>query len=408
MTANDSSPQNSARAPWRLVLLLGAVIAFPAISTDLYLPALPTLAGDLGASVETAQQTVSAFFAGMAVGQLFYGSASDRLGRRGPLLAGIALYIVASVACALATSMPMLLAGRVLQALGACSGVVITRAVVRDRFGHHQAAQVLSQLMLVMGLAPILAPMCGGLLLQAAGWRSIFWVLVAFGVIVGGAVALTLPESRSAETAAQARAESPVRAYLALLRQKRLLGYLLGGCLNSACLFTYITVSPGLLIGHYGVPASQFGWYFGANAAGLVGASQLNRYLLRRYSPDQVLMVIGVIALVAAFVLALTSYTGLGGMWGVLPPLFFALASYGVMSGNTGAGALSVDPHRAGSVSALMGASSFAAGAIVSAIAAQFHDGGPRSMATVFVICMTGSMLAIRLLALPRGAKAAA
>ena len=109
---------------------------------------------------------------------------------------------------------------------------------------------------------------------------------------MGGAVALTLPESRSAETAAQARAESPVRAYLALLRQKRLLGYLLGGCLNSACLFTYITVSPGLLIGHYDVPASQFGWYFGANAAGLVGASQLNRYLLRRYTPDQVLVVI--------------------------------------------------------------------------------------------------------------------
>lgn len=408
MAANDSPPQQSARAPWRLVLLLGAVTAFPALSTDMYLPAVPSLAKDLASPIEAAQQTVSAFFAGLAVGQLFYGSASDRLGRRGPLMAGIGLYILASVMCALATSMPMLLAARVAQALGACSGVVITRAVVRDRFGHRQAAQVLSQLMLVMGLAPILAPLLGGVLLQAGGWRPIFWVLAGFGLVVGLAVTFTLPETRSAETAAQARSEHPLRAYLALLRQKRLLGYLLGGCLNSACLFTYISVSPGLLMGHYGVPASQFGWYFGANAAGLVGASQLNRLLLRRYTPDQVLVAFGVIALFAAVALVLTSYSGFGGKWGVLPPLMLALASYGVMSGNTGAGALSVDPLRAGSVSALMGSASFAAGAAVSAVTAQFHDAGPRPMATAFILCMTGSMVAIRLLALPKGAKAAA
>jgi DHA1 family bicyclomycin/chloramphenicol resistance-like MFS transporter len=382
-----------------MVLLLGAIIAFPPMAIDMYLPALPTIGAALRSSPEAAQQTVSAFFAGLAIGQFFYGSASDRLGRRGPLLTGIALFVLASALCAAATSMEMLLLGRVLQALGACGGIVISRAIVRDRFDHNHSAQVLSQLMLVMGLAPILAPLLGGWVLQVAGWRAIFWVLVVFGVAVGIAAFFLLPESRSDATAERARAENPVSAYFRLLGQRRMIGYMLGGSLNSACLFTYIAASPGLLMGTYGVPVSHFGWYFGVNAAGLIGASQLNRILLRRHTSDQVLAVLGVIAVIAAIALAIAAFTGLGGMWGVLVPLFFALASYGIMTGNTSAGALSVDPHRAGSASAIMGAASFGAGAAVSAITALFHDNSARPLACAFLICMTGSVLAIRFLA---------
>jgi len=400
MSALDSAtPPAPTVAPWRLVLLLGAIIAFPPMAIDMYLPALPTIGTALRSSPEAAQQTVSAFFAGLAIGQFFYGSASDRLGRRGPLLTGIALFVLASALCAVATTMPMLLLGRVLQALGACGGIVISRAIVRDRFDHNHSAQVLSQLMLVMGLAPILAPLLGGWVLLVAGWRAIFWVLVAFGVAVGIAAFFLLPESRSDATAQRARAENPVGAYFRLLGQRRMIGYMLGGCLNSACLFTYIAASPGLLMGTYGVPVSQFGWFFGANAAGLIGASQLNRILLRRHTSDQVLAVLGVIAVIAAVALAIAAFTGLGGMWGVLVPLFFALASYGIMTGNTSAGALSVDPHRAGSASAIMGGASFGAGAAVSAITALFHDNSARPLACAFVICMTGSVLAIRFLA---------
>ena len=318
---------------------------------------------------------------------------SDRLGRRPPLLFGIAVYIIASLVCVFANSMPMLLAGRLAQALGGCAGVVISRASVRDRFTHLETARIFSQLSLVMGLAPILAPLLGGLILQAAGWRPIFVALVLFGIACGAAVFFRLPESRSEATAATARGEHPFRAYLALLRQRRLVGYFLAGSLNGACLFTYISSSSGLLMGTYGVTPGQFGWFFGANAVGIIGGGQVNRYLLRRYTSDQVLSVFAVTGLGFAILLLIAAVTGLGGMWGVLVPLFLVLASYGVMTANTAAGALSVDPLRGGSTAALMGAGSFGAGSLASAIAGAMHDGTARPLAYVCCVCMAASTL---------------
>jgi MFS transporter, DHA1 family, multidrug resistance protein len=388
--------------PWGLILILGALTAFGPMSIDMYLPSLPAIAQDLHSDMRAAQATVSVFFAGLAVGQLFYGPASDRFGRRRPLLIGVSLYIAASIACALAGSMPMLTAGRLVQALGGCAGLVIARAVVRDRFDHQDTARIFSWLTLVMGLAPILAPLLGGLVLQVASWRWIFAALAMFGVVVGAAIVLRLSESRSAATEAQARSEHPVSAYLSLLKKRRLIGYLLAGCLNGAGLLTYVSSSPALLMGTYGVTPDRFGWFFGVNAVGIIGGSQLNRLLLKRMTFDQVLRVFSLAATGFSALLALAAFTGFGGMWGVLVPLFMVLSSYGVMSANTAAGALSVDPPRAGSTSALIGAASFGFGALASAAAAGWHDGSARPLATVFVICMTASAACLRLLALPR------
>lgn len=392
------------RTPWGLVILLGALTAFAPMSIDMYLPSLPAIGADLHADAGQTQATVAAFLAGMAFGQFLYGPASDRFGRRGPILVGIAIYLAASILCATAPSAPHLIAYRFIQALGGCAGAVVARAAVRDRFSHTETARMLSLLTLVMGLAPILAPLLGGVLLAVGGWRANFWVLALFGLAVGVATFFRLRESRSEETAQQARSENPLQAYAALLRQPRLVGYALAGALNGATLFTYISASPELLIQTYGVPPAAFGWVFGLNAAGIIGGGQVNRYLLRRRTPDQVLARASVIAVIGAVALALAAGTGLGGRWTVLPLLFALLATYGFMQGNTMAGALNVDPRRAGSISALMGGVSFATGAAASSVAGAFHDGTPRPMAITMLLALAGSALALRTLAFRRQA----
>ena len=322
----------------------------------MYLPSLPAISVGFGAPSGAAQATLSSFFSGLAIGQFFYGPASDRWGRRGPLLAGMAIYVVASIACALAGSLEGLVVARFFQGLGGCAGQVISRAVVRDRFGHRQSAQILSRLMLVMGLAPILAPLAGGALLIVSGWRTIFWVLTGFGGLIALAMFIALKETRSEATALQARSQHPIRAYAELLRQRALIGFTLSGAFNSAALFAYIAASPGLLIQTYHIPPTAFGWVFGINAVGLIATSQLNAHLLRRRSPEVILVRARPLAIAFAAALAIDAFTGFGGEWGVLIPLFLVISSFGLFGANTQAAGLNVDPLRAGSISALMGA----------------------------------------------------
>ncbi|WP_309090637.1 multidrug effflux MFS transporter [Phenylobacterium sp.] len=398
--AKETSP--ASETPWGLVILLGALTAMGPLAIDMYLPSLPAIGEDLRASAGQTQATVAAFLAGMAVGQFFYGPAADRFGRRPPILIGIVIFILASAGCALATTPEQLLLARFIQALGACAGGVVSRAIVRDHFDHRETARVLSLLMLVMGLAPILAPLLGGALLAFGGWRVNFWFMAAFGGLLGAAAFLRLRESRSAETTLQAQSESPFQAYFALVKQPRLIGYGLAGALNGATLFTYIASSPELLIGAYGISPQLFGWIFGLNAVGIIGANQVNRWLLRTRTPDQVLARVSLISFGFAVLLVLAAVTGIGERWTVLPLLFLVLASYGLMQGNTTAGALSVDPKRSGSTSALLGGLSFGTGALASSLAGVFHDGTPRPMALVMMLALGGSAFALRRLALPK------
>lgn len=390
--------------PWRLVLLLGALTAFAPMSIDMYLSSLPSIGRTLSAGPNDTQATLAAFFAGMAIGQVFYGPASDRFGRRLPLLVGIGVFIAASVVCALAPNIRTLIAARFVQALGGCAGAVIARAVVRDRFSHTDTARVLSLMTLIMGLAPVLAPQLGGVVQYVAGWRGVFWTLAGFGLVIALWVTIALAESRSAETEAQARSENPLRAYRALFGMRRLMGYAIAGALNGAVLFTYISGAPDLVMGTYGHSPLVFNLVFAFNAVGIIGASQINRLLLRRSTPDQVLSRASIASIIAALLLSIAAWTGWGGQWTVLPLLFAALSTYGLMGGNTMAGALSVDPRRTGSVSALMGSASFGAGALASWVGGLLHDGTSRPVAGVMFACLVGSALSIFFLALP-GAK---
>ncbi len=403
-----ASPVEFERTPWAMVILLGALTAFAAISIDMYLPSLPAISAGFGAPAGAAQATLATFFAGLAIGQFFHGPASDRWGRRLPLFAGVAVYVAASAWCALSTSLAMLCVARFFQALGGCAGPVIARAIVRDKFEHRQSARILSQLMLVMGVAPILAPLGGALLLGFGGWPMIFWFLAAFGAAVGVWMFFALGESRSHETARQARGESPLAAYWALLRQRRLVGYTLAGALNAAALFAYLAASPSLLIETYHIPAGQFGIVFGINAAGLIGMSQVNAHLLRNHTPESILVRSRLASIVCAGVLALDAFTGFGGMWGVLVPLFLVLSSFGLVGANTQAAGLNIDPTRAGSISALMGGASFGSAALVSALTGVLHDGTARPMAAVILIAILASAAALYGVARPMARTAAA
>jgi DHA1 family bicyclomycin/chloramphenicol resistance-like MFS transporter len=366
------------------------------MAIDMYLPAMPAIAADLHTDPASAQQTMSVFLIGMALGQLLYGPISDRVGRRPPLMIGIAVFIVMSIGCAFAQTIGSLIVMRFLQALGACVGQVLARAVVTDVYDRREAPRMFSLLMLVMGLAPILAPIAGGWVLAVADWQAIFLALAVFGVLVGGLVFFRLPESRSEQVAAHARTESPFQGITAVARNRHIVGYAIAGGMGTASMFTYITCVPDLLIEHYGISPEHFGWFFGINAAGLIAGSQINRHLLKRRTSHDLLKIALAIGLGLTLILLVSALTGIGGLPGLLIPLFLVITCMGFVLPNGGASAMVIDLKRAGSTSAFTGSMSFALGASGSAIAGLLYDGSPMPMAVVMTAALTLGVLVLK------------
>lgn len=356
------------------------------MSIDMYLPSLPALAAEFGASTATTQLTLSAFFIGLALGQALYGPLADRFGRKPPLYVGLVLYAVATAGCALAGSAGSLIAWRFAQALGGCAGVVIARAVVRDLFDQWGSARMLSTMMLVMGAAPMLAPLAGGWLLGVSGWRSIFWTLLAFGLACLIAAFLGLPETRQ-RSSERLGVRSVLREYEHLLGHRHFLGYTLAGGFAQAGMFAYISGSPFVFIDVYGVPAGAYGWLFGANALGLITASQVNARLVMRLGPDRLLARANLANALFGVFLVVVAWTGWGGLVGLLVPLFGYVTSLGFSYPNAAAGAMGPFPDRAGSASALLGTIQFAIAAVAGAAVGWWHDGTALPMAVVIAVC---------------------
>ena len=383
------------------ILLLGSLTAVGAVTIDLYLPTLPAIARDYGTSAAAVQLTLSTFFVGMALGQLFFGPLSDRIGRRPTILIGCAVYVAASLFCALAPTIEALVAGRFFQALGCCAAMVTCRAIVRDRYDHRDSAHIFSLLMLVLAIAPLLAPTVGGWIAAAAGWHAVFYAFVAVGVAISAAVGLRLDESRSAATAQAARGQDVLSAYARLLGHKRLIGYLLVGAANGATLFSYIAASPDLVVNSWGFSESQFGLVFAAIAVGVVGSSQVNRLLLKHRSPDAILAWATLGAAAAGVALWLVALFD-APVPVVLAAVFVALSSNGLIAANASAGALNVDPLWAGAISGLMGGINFGMGAAASALAAAMYDGTARPLAANVAVALLVAAAAYHLLAKPR------
>ncbi len=380
------------------LLLLGALTAFAPMSIDMYLPSLPAIAAAFAADPAAAQYTLASFFIGLALGQAVYGPLADRYGRKPPLYAGLALYIVASVGCALAPDIATLTALRFVQAAGGCAGVVIARAVVRDRFDARTSAKVYSLLMLVMGLAPILAPIMGGWILVLAGWRAIFGALALFGLVTLILGWRYLPETRPADTVGSAGVGAALRVYGELLRDRRFIGYALSGGFALGGMFAYITGSPHVFIELYGVPAQSFGWLFGLNALGLIASSQYNRRLLTHHSADAILRRANRATVLLGLGLLAVAAGGWGGLPVLLIPLFGYIASLGFTGPNAMACALADQGGRAGSASALIGTLQFAVATVSSMLVGLLGNGSALPMAAVIAGCGVLAYIAHRIL----------
>lgn len=379
------------------IMLMGALTAIGPLSIDMYLPAFPAIAREFAATGRV-ELTLASFFTGLALGQLFYGPLSDRFGRKPPLYAGLALYALASVGASLAGQVEALIAWRFLQGLGGCAGMVIARAVVRDRCSPPEAAQAFSMLMLVMGLAPILAPLLGSYLLLAGGWRSLFLVLAAFG-----AFCLLLTWRGLGESLVQRLPRLELRkvlsAYAGLLRDRHFSGHVLASGLAFSGMFAYIAGSPFVLMQLHGLDGRHYGWVFGANALGLITASQVNARLLRRARHDmRTLLRRGLAtAALAGIVLLALALTGQLPLPLLLPGLFLYVASLGFISPNASASALAGHGHQAGTASALMGALQFLLATLAGAAMGLWHDGSALPLAAALAVCGGGGLLLLML-----------
>ncbi len=386
----------------RQIITLASLSALAPIALDMYLPAAVEMAEALGASAREATYTVSIFLIGIAVGQLAAGPLSDRFGRRPMIMGGLILFGLASLIASHTDSFAMLLGARLLQALGACSVLSSCRAVVRDRMEASGAAKVFSQMALVGGLAPIMAPIVGAWLTHVGTWRLNFLVmaLLSAGMLLSSM--LLLPESRSEDTAANARGETPWRAYWALIKNPRLRLYLLTAACNSAGFFTYIANSPGIFVDVFGLSPTQYSLIFACNSAALVSATQINRFMLGRHNLDGVLRKSGRNALLLAAGFALLAITNIGGLPAFVALLFLMVGSVSPVQANTMAGGLSVDGLRAGSAAALFGATTFAAGAVTSWIGGLVYDKSERPLCILLALCLACAAAAIH--RLPRAA----
>jgi DHA1 family bicyclomycin/chloramphenicol resistance-like MFS transporter len=383
--------------PLSVMLVLGAVVALGPLAIDMYLPALPHLQNDFQTDAAAVQLTLAAFFVGIALGQLVYGPISDRFGRRRPMLFGLTGFVFASVGCAYASSIETLIVLRFVQAMTGCAGMVITRAIVRDLFPPQEMARVLSLLVLVMGVAPVLAPSLGGLVLQWYDWRLLFWLLAFFAFACVLAVWRILPESLPVE---RRQTTISVRSVLAnyrhVLSHRRFVGYALSGGIAQAGMFAYISASAFVFIQHYGLSPNEFAALFGLNAFGLICASQINRSVLRRWPVQRVLgYAIGSYAL-SGIGMTIMAASGFGGIWGVTIPLWICMSCLGFTFPNSTAAAMAPFGDRAGSASGMLGTMQFTVAGLASATVGHFSAQGALPMAIVIASCGAMSWTLLR------------
>ncbi len=363
-----------------MALVLGLLSAIGPFAIDMYLPALPAIGASLRADIGAVQASLTVFFIALGAGQLAYGPLSDMLGRKLPLYAGLALFAIASVGCALATDVRTLVAWRFVEGLGAAAGMAIPRAVVRDLHTGTDAARLMSLLMLIFSVSPILAPLAGSLAIALAGWRSVFWTVAVCAVAGMVMMATSLPETRPPADRVSAGWGSALRAYALLLRDRHYLGLVFTGGFAMAGFFTYLANSSFVMIDHYGLSPTMYSIAFGVNAAAFFAASQFNGSLGDRFGLSMVAKA-AVTACGLVMCVMLAYFWAGGDRLSVLVVLYFVTSGLmGLVIPTTGVLALEEHGEHAGTASALMGTVQMLTGAVLMALVGLFSDGRPLPM----------------------------
>lgn len=381
MTSRSSWQKPAIPFP-RLILILSLCSAFAPFATDMYLPAFGQLVNHFHTDAAHIETTVSFFFLGLAVGQILYGPLIDRFGRRKPMLAGIAVFLLATLGCLLVQDINTFIGLRLLQAIGGCCGMIIGRAIVSDLFAEHEMARVMSSLMIVMSLAPICAPLIGGWLVTHFSWISVFIALLVLGSLCGLAVLFGLPETKPPH---KENTGNLLQGYLTLLKRPAYLVPALSGSLTQSCMFGFITGSPFVFLHHFGLNEQQYSWVFGCITCAFIISAQLTKMSLRRYSPKQIFST----ALVAnaVFGLALCAVTQTSHMWLFIIPLWLTIATLSFLGATATALAMSKAGDYTGSASGLIGLLQFGCGFIASSIIAASQNGTPYPMTMTMAAC---------------------
>ncbi|NDL62046.1 multidrug effflux MFS transporter [Acerihabitans arboris] len=383
-----ATPQNTGLL---FIVILSALMAFTSLSTDIYLPAMPAMSADLHGSAEL---TITGFLIGFTIAQLVWGPISDRLGRRLPLFIGMVLFVIGSIGCALSQDITQIVFWRVFQAMGACIGPMLARAMIRDLFTRTRAAQMLSTLMMIMAIAPIIGPLLGGQIVRVASWHAIFWLLAIIGTLMFISL-WWLPETLPVERRVKASIGSAFGNYFSLLKNWKFMRYTLCVTLYYVAAYAFITGSPFVYISYYQVDPQHYGWLFAVNIIGLMGISAFNRKLVQRHRLETLLKIAIMIAATAAVILALATKLQVGGIVLIAVAVFIFFSMNGIIAATSTAAAMDEVPEIAGSASALIGSLQYGSGIISSLLLAWMSDGTPWTMAWIMALFTVASALMV-------------
>lgn len=383
------------------LILLASMSAIAPLTVDMYLPAFPAIADEMAVDSGRVPFTLSVFMVGFAAGQILYGPISDQWGRLLPLTLGMLVFAGASVGAAFANDINSLAAWRFAQGIGGAAGPVLARAMVRDMFGRDEAARMLSLITLIMGLAPMLAPFAGGLLLVEWGWRSIFYALAVFALATWAGTKLAIPETLAQERRVPFGMAAMLRNFATMLARRRFLGYTLCAGFSSASLFAYIASSPLVFIEYFGLSPIAYTLAFGFNVTGFMLGAFANGLLVRRWGSDRLLMVSTILAASMGCAVAVVTFGLSGGLIATMIPLYLFMPSISMTNTNATAGALSEFPTMIGTASSLMGGLQFLIGAASGALVGMLHDGTPTIMALLLGIAGVSGLLCRTLMIRP-------